>query len=60
MAGGGGTPANTSQTQELPAWARGYAKDVLAKGAALTDISQNPYQAYGGDRFADFSGLQNQ
>jgi len=60
--GGGGQPANTTtqQTQELPEWARGYAKDVLAKGQALTDISQNPYQTYGGERAAGFSNLQKQ
>jgi hypothetical protein len=62
LGGGGSTPANTTQTQtsELPAWARGYAKDVLAKGQALTDISKNPYQTYGGERNAGFSDLQNQ
>lgn len=55
-------PANTTtqQTQELPEWARGYAKDLLAKGEALTDISKNPYQTYGGQRTAGFSDLQNQ
>jgi hypothetical protein len=60
--GGGGQPADTTQTQtqELPEWARGYAKDVLAKGQALTDISKNPYQTYGGDRTAGFSNLQKQ
>lgn len=63
--GGGGSappPADTTQTQtaELPEWARGYAKDVLAKGQALTDIGRNPYQTYGGQRVADFSGLQQQ
>jgi hypothetical protein len=60
--GGGSAPANTTtqQTQELPEWARGYAKDVLSKGQALTDISKNPYQTYGGDRTADFSNLQKQ
>jgi hypothetical protein len=60
--GGGSQPANTTQTstQELPEWARGYAKDVLAKGQALTDISKNPYQTYGGERVADFSNLQKQ
>lgn len=63
--GGGGSapaPADTTQvqTQELPEWAKGYAKDVLAKGQALTDISQNPYQTYGGERVADFSNLQKQ
>ena len=58
--GGGKTPKNTTQTQELPAWARGYAKDVLAKGAALTDIEQNPYVAYGGERLAGFDPMQQQ
>lgn len=56
--GGGGQPASTTQTQELPEWARGYAKDVLAKGQALTDVSQNPYQPYGAQRIADFGSLQ--
>jgi hypothetical protein len=55
------SPNTTQQTtQELPEWARGYAKDVLAKGQALTDIGKNPYQTYGGDRIADFSNLQKQ
>jgi hypothetical protein len=63
--GGGGSapaPANTTTTttSELPEWARGYAKDTLAKGAALTDISQNPYQQYGNQRNADFSNLQKE
>jgi len=60
--GGGGQPADTTQTQtsELPEWARGYAKDVLAKGQALTDINQNPYQSYSGDRIAPFSNLQRE
>lgn len=60
--GGGSQPADTTQTQtqELPEWAKGYAKDVLAKGQALTDINQNPYQAYGGERAAGFSDLQKQ
>lgn len=56
--GGGGQPATTTQTQELPEWARGYAKDVLSKGAALSDITQNPYEAYSGKRTADFGSLQ--
>lgn len=59
MDGGGGsnTGGGTSVT-DLPEWARGYAKDTLAKGAALTDINQNKYQTYGGDRTAGFSPLQ--
>lgn len=58
--GGGKSPSSTTQTQELPAWARGYAKDVLAKGAALTDINQNPYVKYGGERLAGFNPMQQQ
>jgi hypothetical protein len=67
--GGGGSsapaqPSNTTsattQTQDLPDWAKPYAQDVLSKGKAVTDISQNPYQSYGGNRIAGFSGLQNQ
>ena len=62
--GGGSAPANTTSattaTQDLPDWAKPYAQDVLSKGKAVTDVSQNPYQAYGGERVAGFSGLQNQ
>jgi len=59
--GGGSSPvSSTTQTQDLPDWAKGPAQDVLAKGAALTDTKQNPYQAYGGNRIAGFSDLQNQ
>ena len=61
--GGGGSPAPaSSQTSvsELPEWARGYAKDTLGKAAALTDVNQNPYQAYGADRIAGFSPMQQQ
>ena len=60
--GGGGSsaPSTTTQVSELPEWAKGYAKDTLAKTAALTDISQNPYQAYGGNRIAGLSPMQQQ
>jgi hypothetical protein len=54
------TPDKTTQVAELPEWARGYAKDALAKGSALTDINQNPYQQYGGERIAGFSPMQQQ
>ena len=55
-------PATTSQTQtaELPEWARPYAKETLAKGAALTDINANPYQTYGAQRIAGFTPMQQQ
>jgi hypothetical protein len=59
--GGGGTstPANTTQqvTQDLPEWARPYAKESLGKAAAL---SATPYQTYGGERVAQFTPLQKQ
>jgi len=58
--GGGGKPDKTTQTVELPEWARPYAKDVLAKGAALTNINQNPYKQYKGNRIAGFSPMQMQ
>lgn len=62
MDGGGGGQQNpvTQQTQivELPEWAKGYAQDTLSKGQALTDINQNPYQAYTQPRIAEFSPLQ--
>jgi hypothetical protein len=58
--GGGKQPKSTTQITELPAWARGYAKDILAKGAALTDINTNPYVTYGGERLAGFDPMQQQ
>lgn len=54
------TPEKTTTVTDLPDWAKGYAKDTLAKGAALTDISQNPYQQYRGERIAGFQPLQEQ
>jgi hypothetical protein len=45
---------------ELPEWAKPYAKDILAKGQALTDVNQNPYQQYTQPRVAGFSPMQQQ
>jgi hypothetical protein len=55
--GGGDQPANTTQkvTQDLPDWAKPYAKESLGKASALAD---SPYQTYGGERIAQFSPLQ--
>ena len=63
--GGGGSSApapasSTTTTQDLPDWAKGHAQETLNKGAALTDINQNPYQAYGGNRIAGFDPMQQQ
>jgi hypothetical protein len=56
--GGGGSSTQT-QTTDLPEWAQPYAKDILAKGKALTNINDNPYQRYDKPRTADFGELQN-
>jgi hypothetical protein len=53
-------PSSTTSVAELPDWAKDYAKDTLAKGAALTDINKNPYQKFGGERVAGFQPLQEQ
>ena len=53
--GGSSGPSQTTQTQDLPDWAIPYAQEVLGKGSAL---SQAPYQAYQGERQAQFTPLQ--
>jgi len=60
--GGGGQQAtNTSTTtSNIPDWAIPYATKNLGKAEALTDINQNPYQTYQGNRVANFNPLQNQ
>jgi len=69
--GGGGSSAPTQQTvkQDLPDWAIPYAQEVLGMGKQLGPavydpsgklISGTPYQAYGGERQAQFTPLQQQ
>jgi hypothetical protein len=63
--GGGGqqAPAPSSQTvtqTNIPEYARPYVERMLGKSEALTDINQNPYETYGGQRIQDFSPLQKQ
>jgi hypothetical protein len=64
--GGGGSspaPAPSSQTvtnTSIPAYAQPYVETMLGQTSALTDINQNPYQPYGGQRIAEFSPLQQQ
>lgn len=62
MSGGGSSQPAEAKTQitELPEWARPYAKDILSKGQALTDVNQNPYQTYGAPRVAGFSPMEEQ
>lgn len=59
MADGGGSSGTGggTQIQELPEWARPYAKNTLEKGAAL---SEKGYQAYDQPRIAGFSPMQLQ
>lgn len=62
----GGSKAPTSQTvtqsnipEQLMPFVIGEG-GVLPKAAALTDINQNPYVSYGGERVAGFTPLQQQ
>jgi hypothetical protein len=60
MGGGGGNqPASQTVTQQnaVSAFAAPYVENMLGKAQALTS---QPYQNYGGQRTADFTGLQNQ
>jgi hypothetical protein len=56
--GGGSQPTNTTQTTTtIPEYARPYVERMLGKAEAF---SESPYQAYGGQRTADFSPMQQQ
>ena len=50
----------TTQTAQLPDYAKPYVQDMLAQTQAYTDVNANPYQQYTGERVAGFSGLQNE
>ena len=59
--GGGAPPPPASQTvtqTAIPEYARPYVESMLGKSEALTDINQNPYQSYGGQRIAGFNPVQ--
>jgi hypothetical protein len=61
--GGGQQPAPSSQRVEqtsIPDYARPYVETMLGQTAALTDINQNPYQPYSGQRVAGFTPMQAQ
>lgn len=58
--GGGGQQQPTSSTQTtttIPEYARPYVERMLGKAEAF---SETPYQAYGGQRVADFNPMQQQ
>jgi hypothetical protein len=59
--GGGSAPAQQNvTTTSIPEYARPYVEKSLGQAAALTDISQNPFQSYSGQRIAAFTPLQAQ
>lgn len=63
MSSGGGSSQPTSSTvtqTTIPEYARPYVEKALGQASALTDINQNPYQVYGGERFAQFTPMQQQ
>jgi hypothetical protein len=47
-------------TYGLPGEVAPYAQDLLGRAQAMTDFTQYPYQAYQGERFAQFTPLQQQ
>ena len=52
--------ATTVTNTNLPAYAQPYVEKLFGQAGALTDINQNPYQQYGGQRLADFTPMQQQ
>jgi len=61
--GGGGTPkettSNVTQTS-IPKELMPYAQQMMGQASALTNLNQNPYMPYQGQRIADFSPLRTQ
>jgi hypothetical protein len=52
------TPTNTTQTTtSIPEYAKPYVEKMLGKTEALSNA---PYQAYGGERIAEFTPMQQQ
>lgn len=61
MDGGSSQPTSQSVTQtSIPEYARPYVESMLGKTAALTNTNTNPYMQYQGERFAQFTPLQQQ
>ena len=44
----------------IPDYAKPYVEDLLGSAAGLTDINQNPYMQYMGERVAQFTPMQKQ
>jgi len=63
MGKGSSQPAPSQQSTgntSIPSYAQPYVENMLGQTAALTDINQNPYQNYGGQRLAGFTPMQTQ
>ena len=59
--GGGSAPTTTTvQNTNIPAYAQPYVENTLGQAAAVTDLTQNPYQPYQGQQVAEFNPMQNQ
>ena len=56
MSGG----STSTQTNSISPWMEEAAKAQLGKATALTDINQNPYKEYEGNRIAEFNPMQQQ
>jgi len=61
ICGGGdsGTTSTSTSRNRLDPYMEEAAKETLGKTRALTDTTQNPYEAYTGKRIASFDPLQN-
>ena len=53
--GGSSAPSSTTQTTDLPDWAKPYAQETLEKAKGVTN---QPYQTYDQSRIAGFDPLQ--
>lgn len=63
MGGGGSSKQPTSQqvySSNIPKELMPYAMGLMGRAQALTDLNQNPWQQYQGQRFADINPLQQQ
>lgn len=63
--GGGSAPApqpvqQTVNNTSIPDYAQPYVESMLGQASALTNINQNPYQPYAGQRVAGFTPMQAQ
>lgn len=48
------------ETTTIPDYAKPYVEELLGSAQGLTDINQNPYMQYMGERVAQFTPLQQQ